>query len=262
MVPVARSATQWWSIRAEQVRVLVLGVDAARRAHPNAALMVDGVTTDLFNNGVGHSPFYPLGIDRVYLSPGSENSIRPVPDLADLRDVVLEPAVVRHALTQGTLVVYSISGDHLRNITEEYRRSAPERLADRLPDRVDLGNPLYSWLAGPEWLPLENGFRWMPGRATVRMRGPDVDGMKLSVDGYAPEEQLARSPRTLAVSVDDIVLGQAQIKDPESTFHRLFPLPPQLAGRGAVEVKLQVTPVEQIGNRELGLVISRVAIVR
>lgn len=155
-------------------------------------------------------------------------------------------------------MIYSISGDHLRNITETYRRSASEHLGHRLPGRVDLGNTLYSWLAGPEWLPLENGFRWMPQRATVRMRGPDSVGNKLSLDGYCPEEQLQRSSRQIVVSVDGIVIGSSRIRSPESTFHRLFFLPDVLVGREAVEVEIRVDPVETIGNRELGLVIGRV----
>lgn len=260
MIPVARTATAWWWVRAESVRNLVFGVEAAHHAHPDSVIVLDGVNTELFNNAVGHSPFYPLGIDKVYLTPGSEAKIESVPDLAEFRDIVLEPAVLRNALTTNRAVIYSIAGDHLRNITESYRRSAPDLPGDPLPSRIDVGNALYSWLVGPEWLPLETGFRWMPARATVRMRGPDAVGNKLSIDGYCPEEQLKRAPRHITVLMDGIVLGQSQIIDPESNFHRLFPMPDSLVGKKAVEVEIQVDPVSRIGNRDLGLIFGKIEI--
>ncbi len=260
MVPVARTATAWWYVRAEAVRTLVLGVEAAHKAHPDSVIVLEGVTTELFNNAIGHSPFYPSGIDKVYLAPGSEAKIASAPELAEFKDLVLEPSVLRNALTSGRAVVYSISGDHLRNITEIYKRSAPDRLADQLPSRVDIGNSLYSWLVGPEWLPLETGFRWMPGRGTVRLHGPVSVGNKLSLDGYSPEEQLKRSPRHLTVLMDGIVLGQTQIVHPESNFHRLFPIPESLVGKKEVELEIRVDPVERINNRELGLIVGRIEI--
>ena len=262
MIPVARTATAWWWGRAEAVRVLVLGVDAAHRAHPDSVIVLEGVTTELFNNAIGHSPFYPLGIDGVYLTPGSEANIQPAPELADFRDVVLEPAVLLKALATDRAVIYSSAGNHLRNITEVYKRSAPDRLGEYLPNRVDIGNSLYSWLVGPEWLPLETGFRWMPAHATVRLRGPDSVGNKLSLSGYCPLEQLKRAPRNITVLADGIVLGQSQILDPESTFHRLFSLPDSLVGKKSVEVEIRVDPVERIGNRELGLIVSRIEIAK
>lgn len=262
MIPVARTATAWWWSRAEAVRTMVLGVDAAHRAHPDSVIVLDGVTTELFNNAIGHSPFYPLAIEGVYLTPGSEAQIQPAPELADFRDVVLEPAVLLKALMSDRAVIYSIAGDHLRNITEIYKRSAPDRLGDRLPSRVDIGNSLYAWLVGPEWLPLETGFRWMPARATVHLRGPDSVGDKLSLSGYCPLEQLKRAPRHITVLADGIVLGQSQIVDPESTFHRLFSLPDSLVGKKSLEVEIRVDPVERIGNRDLGLIVSRIEIGR
>ncbi len=260
MVPVARTATAWWWVRAESVRSLVLGVEAAHRTHPDAVIVLDGVNTELFNNAIGHSPFYPLGLDKVYLTPGSAAKIEAVPDLAEFRDVELDPVVLQHALTTNRAVIYSIAGDHLRNITESYKRSAPDPLVGRLPRRIDVGNALYSWLVGPEWLPLETGFRWMPARATVRISGPDVGGNELSLDGYCPEEQLKRAPRHITVLMDGIVLGHSQIINPESTFHRRFHIPDSLIGKKAVEVEIRVDPVSRIGNRELGLIFGRIEI--
>jgi hypothetical protein len=127
-----------------------------------------------------------------------------------------------------------------------------------LPSRIDIGNPLYSWLLGPEWLPPLTGVRWMPGRATVRLRGP-VPGNRLSVDGYCPEAQLGEAPRHLIVSADGIAVGETQINDPESSFHRLFAIPDALLGRSSVQIELRVDPVVTKRGQEYGLVFGKIA---
>jgi hypothetical protein len=257
MIPVAHAATHWWREKTIPVRGLVLGVEAASESHPGKAILLDGITTGLFDDAVGQSAFFPLGIDDVYLTPGSELNIRPAPDEGDVTDQVVEPAATMHALINDQIVVYSIAGDHLRNITREYERLAPSRFSDRLPSHVDLGNPLYSWLLGPEWLPSQDGRRWMPGRATLQMQGPH-SGNKLSVDGYCPEEQLKEAPRHLIISADGIPVGETQINDPESSFHRLFSVPDALMGRDSVRIELSVDPVVRRGGQEYGLVFGKI----
>jgi hypothetical protein len=257
MIPVAHAATHWWREKTIPVRGLVLGVEAASESHPGKAILLDGITTGLFDDAVGQSAFFPLGIDDVYLTPGSELNIRPAPDEGDVTDQVVEPAATMHALINDQIVVYSIAGDHLRNITRGYERLAPSRFTDQMPSRVDVGNPLYSWLLGPEWLPTLNGVRWMPGRATLRIKGP-LAGNKLSVDGYCPEEQLREAPRHLIVSADGVTVGETQINDPESSFHRLFSVPDALMGRDSVRIELSVDPVVRRGGQEYGLVFGKI----
>ena len=70
----------------------------------------------------------------------------------------------------------------------------------------------------------------MPGEATVQMKGP-LPGNKLELDGYCPDEQLKQAPRHLIVSADGVPVGQTQINESESSFHRLFALPDALIGR-------------------------------
>jgi hypothetical protein len=221
-------------------------------------MLLDGVSSELYYNSVGQGALAPLGIDDVYLTPGSETHIRTAPDLADIDVTVLDPAAAMHAILNDQIVIYSIAGDHLRNITGAWERSAPNRLSDRLPGRADIGNPLYSWLLGPEWLSPLDGVRWMPGRATLRLQGP-VPGSKLSIDGYCPEEQLREAPRHLIVSADGIAIGDTQIKDPESSFRRLFSIPDSLLGRDSVRIELRVNPVMTIRGQEYGLVFGKIA---
>lgn len=257
MIPIAHAATHWWREKTIPVRDLVLGVEAASQSHPGKAILLDGITTGLFNDAVGQSAFLPLGIDAVYLTPGSELNIKPAPDEGDLDTLVVEPAATMHALIDDQIVVYSVAGDHLRNITREYERLAPSRFTDRLPRRVDVGNPLYSWLLGPEWLPPLDGVRWMPGQATLRIKGP-LAGNKLSVDGYCPEEQLREASRHLIVSADGVPVGETQINDPESSFHRLFTVPDALIGKESVRLELRVDPVVAKGGQEYGLVFGKI----
>jgi hypothetical protein len=127
-----------------------------------------------------------------------------------------------------------------------------------LPSRVDVGNPLYSWLLGPDWLPPLAGVRWMPGAASVQIRGP-VAGNKLSIDGYCPEEQLKEAPRHLIVSADGIPVGETQISDPESSFHRLFAVPAALAGKDSVRIELRADPVVIKDGQPYGLVFGKIA---
>ena len=260
MIPVSRSATHWWLNKTEPVRSLVLGVEAAREKHPGKAILLDGIPGPVYTDSIAQGAFYPLGITDVYLTPGSESAITPAADAADPDITVLDPAAASHAIENDRVVIYSLSGDHLRNVTAGYERSAPNRFANRLPGRLDAGNPLYSWLLGPTWLAPESGIRWMPGEASVRLRGPDTRGQKLVLDGFYPEEQLKSGPRHLTVSVDGVPVGQTQINDPESSFHRLFSLPDSLVGKEAVEIAIQVTPVERKGGQDYGMVFGKIAI--
>jgi hypothetical protein len=274
MIPVSRSATLWSLEKSNAVRGFVLGVDAAHHTHPGKAIMVDGVTAKLYEDSIGQGAFYALHEDAVYLTPGSEQHLQSGVDLVDLEKTIPDPAAVFHALQSHEIVVYSIAGDHLRNITESYERSAPVRLinpsvsASRFPVRIDVGNPLYSWLLGPSWLPTEAGVRWMPGKATVRIRRPEP-GKKLLIEGTVPGEVLRQNPRHLTVLIDGRETGKAKIADPETTFRRLFDIVPDpagstkkdAAGKEDVEIEIRVDPVSRIGGQDYGVVFGRIALV-
>ena len=265
MIPVSRSATRWWLNKTEPVRVLVLGVAAAHQKHPGKAILLDGIPGTVYDDSMSQGAFYPLHISDVYLTPGSEARITHAADAADPDISVLDPNVTYHAIENDQVVIYSLSGDHLRNITESFERSAPNRFVNRLPSRIDAGNPLYSWLLGPTWLQPESGVRWMPGKATVRLRGPDTRGNKIVLDGFYPAEQLNeelvnKTPRHLILSVDGVRVGETQINNPESSFHRLFSMPDASVGKSAVEIEILVDPVQRKNGQTYGVVFGKVAI--
>ena len=264
MIPVSRSATRWWLDRTEPVRVLVLGVEAAHRRHPGKAILLDGIPGSVSDDSMSQGAFYALRISDVYLTPGPQARTSHGADAADPDISVLDPDVLYHAMERDEVVIYSLSGDHLRNITESFQRSAPSRFQNRLPSRIDAGNPLYAWLLGPTWLQPESGVRWMPGEATVRLRGPDTHGNKIVLDGFYPAGQLTeqthKSPRNLIVSVDGVRVGETQINNPESNFHRLFPVPGASVGKSVVEIEIRVDPVERRNGQTYGLVFGKIAI--
>jgi hypothetical protein len=260
MIPISQSATHWSFDKTQTVRALVLGTDAARAKHPDKTILLKGITRGLYDDSMGQGAFAPLGIDNVYLTPESAPDIGGGENVADLETTVLDPDATVHAIKKDQVVIYSVAGDHLRNVTEGYELSAPSSSSDRLPSRIDVGNPLYSWLLGQGWLPPESGIRWMPGRATVHLRGPDSAGSKLELDGFFPAEQLKRVPRVLKVSVDGIPVGSIQIHDPESSFRRLFYLQPSVVGKDSIEIELEASPVDTRGGQEYGMVFGKIAI--
>ena len=260
MIPLSRVSTNWWLVRSLQVRAIVLGAQAARVSHPGKAIVLDGITSELFNLSLSDSSFAAAEVNGVYLTPESGLTIKAQADGADLESYVLEPAVMQRALTHDKVVVYSLESDHLRNITERYMRSASGRMVDRLPSRIDVGNSLYSWLLGPAWLPSESGVRWMPGSATLRLGIPVNGGSRLELQGHCPEAQLLQAPRHLMVLADGVVIGDTRIYDPESDFERLFPMPAVLAGKTAVDLEIRVDPVVHKDGQDYGLVFGKVAI--
>jgi hypothetical protein len=265
MIPLAKQSTRWWRDRTRPVRGLVLGVKAAQESNPGKTIVIDGISSDLYRDVFEASGFFPLGLDHVYLTPNAGDRLRLGGKSAGLSDNVIDAEPLRNAITHNQVVVYSDVGDHLRNITEVWERSNLDRLSpnqrpDQVPRRVEVGNPLLAFLLGPEWLPVEaSGFRWMPGRATVRLGGPRTAKDRLLLEGFCPEKQLSAGVLHLSVSVDGIPLPIAQISNPESNFRRLIAVPKSLVGRDSVVVEISLDRVLHEGGRELGLVFGTVA---
>ena len=63
-------------------------------AIPAKSILLEGVDTDLFWNGVLDRPFRLFGLDHIYLAPGSEKRIEAHPDLGNIGDYILPAAVV------------------------------------------------------------------------------------------------------------------------------------------------------------------------
>jgi len=235
----------------ERVRSLVEGVASARELHPGQIILLEGVDTELFYNAVLDHPFELLGIEHVYLTPGSERHIEAHPELGDMGEFVLPPEEVAKGLDHDEVAVYDVRGPRLRNITSTYA-TQPRDLG--LPHRVDVGGPLAAPLLGPEWYAPEGNHRWMPQRASLRMAGPTAAGQKLYLRGYYPAEQLRAGPVNVSVTVNGSALAPAAVSS-GGTFELAFPLPSALVGQSVIEITVAAGRTFRAGAdvRDLGL---------
>jgi hypothetical protein len=248
--PEAVAASKWNYDRTARVRDLVQGVAGAHELHPNKALLLEGVDTDLFWNGILDRPFRLLSIDQVYLAPGSEQRIEAHPELGDVGQFILPAAVAARALERDELIVYAVGGPRLRNITRVW--AAIER-PQTIPSRIDAASQLTSFLLGPEWYPSDGSHRWMPGRATFRIAAPKASGQKLWLRGNCPAEHLAGGPIPVTVVIAGGALPDQRIT--ESAFALGYDLPATEVGNPemTVEVRVGRTFRPPSDPRELGL---------
>ncbi len=257
-IPAARAGSRWYFERSREVRNLVLGVRAAREAHPGKTILVTDVTPDLYARSFAHSPFHALDIPEVYLAPDESNS--PQTNLNENRaDFVLPAEPVLQGLAQEEIEVYSASGQRLRNITTLYEKGLRAKGKPETPRIVDVGNARMTYLLGSSWYPLEGNFRWMPKRASLKIGGPQTGSEKLVLTGYCPPEQLRQGPLALSVFIDGEPLSPIEISRPETPFSRSLNLPPDTVGKKTVEVTLEVSRTIAVpaGGRPLGLAFGK-----
>ena len=254
----ARRHAQWYRARSEVQKALVLGVEGAHELHPDKVILLDGVDDDLFWGAIQQSPFQFLGIQNVYLTPGSEAFISSRPQIGDVSDLVLPADKTIRGLDANQIVVYRVGQGRLRNITQQYQPPAPPPSLT-LPRRIDMRDPLVTDDLGPGWYRFESGLRWMARTASVRMAGPRTAVQKLYVTATCPAIQLAKGPLPMTVTVDSVRLGTAQFTkaDGESTFD--FALPPETLGKGQIDITVEVGRTVRAGLdvRDLGLNFGR-----
>jgi hypothetical protein len=231
VLPEVVVASAWNHDLTIRVRHLVEGVAGAHERNPNKAILLDGIDTDLFWNGVLDKPYRLFGLDHLYLSPGSENHIDAHPDLGNINEYILPADVVANALKREEIVVYDARGPRLRNITQLYAALPHDRT---LPARVDAASPLTSYLLGPEWYKSDGDHRWMPKRATLRIAGPAAPGAQLYLRGECPGQLI---PLSVTVSIDGVPLPSTQIKD--GAFEVTFPLPDSAVGKPELNIVVE-----------------------
>jgi hypothetical protein len=262
-VPVARAVTRWNYQRSRASRNLVQGLIRAHEIHPNKAILLTGVSGDLFWSTLSDKAHRLVGVPDVYLTPGSEAAIGAHPELTEVSDYVLPAALAIRALEEDRAVVYSAGEDRLRNVTTLFQATARERWGEPgLPSRVEVGDLLFSDQLGPTWYPIEGTFRWMPKRATVVLRGPVASGARLFLNGYFASRPGKTVPLNVTVGVDGATVGQAALTKPDALFELNFPLPPEAVGKAKIEVAIEVdrTFVIPSDGRQLGLIFGTISV--
>ena len=252
-VPTQVATSQWNYAITMRVRNLVEGVAGIHERYPSKSILLEGVDTDLFWNGVLDRPFRLFGLDHIYLAPGSEKRIAAHPDLGNIGDYILPADVVAQALKREELVVYDVRGPLLRNITAVYAALPRD---SGLPLRVDAASPLTGYLLGPEWYESDGDHRWMPRRAGLRIGAPATRGQKLYLRGACPDEQLRAGPLPVTVTVEGVRLPATVIRPGENAFELVFALPDSVVGKAEMRVTVEVGRIFRPASdpRDLGLV--------
>ncbi len=254
VIPALRADTAWNYARTVRVRRFLGGLAAAHRLHPHQAILLDGVDRYLFVDAVRELAPRLIGIERVYLVPGSDRR----PDLEhedEIGDFVLSGALTSSALSRDDAVVYDVSGPRLRNVTANFMQM---RIARSLPAALNLADPLVAGLLGPEWYHSDENHRWMPKRATLRMAGAEHAGQSLYLRGNCGEEELRPGPLSITVTVDGVPLPPVLVRSPR--FEVSFPLP--AAAKPEMHVTIESSRIFRVpgDDRDLGLAFDEIAV--
>jgi hypothetical protein len=228
MLSANRIEVNWWQHRSIAIQRMVLGVARAHQLHPTQTILLDGVDEQLFRAGVYHHPFTIFGVSAVYLTPGSALG----------EDYELSAGLTVHGLNHNQIVVYQVGGPRLKAITSIYEKTVAQKLSTDPPRRLEMANPLMAYLLGPEWYAPEEGFRWMPHRATLRIGGPRTRSDKLYLEGFGP-------PNELRLSVDGTPLSLKIVDNP---FLCVLSLPDQSAGRNQMEISIEAVHTFRAGT--------------
>ncbi len=255
-IPQVHKVTHWWHARARRVRNLTLGVAEARQMHPRETILLTGVDDTLFWGGILDGCFRAVGVSEIFLSPDTVGHIQSRPVLGNVERFLLPGQAILRGLKNNAIIVYDVSDGKLVNVTRRYSQAAPSKFVDRPPSRVDAGNPLTAYVFGDTWHQIDNGYRWMPRRATLRLRGPDAPGATLTVQGFCPKRQLAQGPLGFTVTIDGVRMPEVKITRGDAQFTYDFPIPASAVGKPEIEIALESERVFKAegDGRELGLV--------
>ena len=253
MLRADRIEVAFWHRRSVEIQRMVLGVARAHQLHPAQTILLDGVDEEMFRDGVRHHPFGIFGVTAVYLTPGS--ALRLASLGLPVEDYELPGGPVVQGLDHDQIVVYQVGGPRLKAVTSTYTTGIAPKLDDAPPVRIDLANPLMGYLLGPEWYAPEEGFRWMPRRATLRIGGPHKRSDRLYLNGFCPPAELQAAPLPVRVWLDGVPLGEILLKSGDTPFHASLPVSDQSVGRKQVEIAIEAGRTSRTANdgRNLGL---------
>jgi hypothetical protein len=244
--------TAWFRARAGRIRALYRAVEQAR---PGTALMLSHVDNELFQSGFQDDPFRLVGINRVYLAPGTEKGIEARQDLGGTSRFTIAPEDAMRLLNRNELTVLDVGGAAPHDVTASFAATLGQQALQSTRNFVDVGSPVYASKIGPEWYKMENGFRWMPGRASVELAGPKSPAERLYVTGYGAGAALAGGPLTVTLRVKDKEIGSGKVTEPDRPFAFDVPIPAGIRGQTlplTIEISRTFHPAGD--PRELGLI--------
>ncbi|MGI8989494.1 MAG: hypothetical protein ACR2I2_07905 [Bryobacteraceae bacterium] len=261
-IPITWADTRWHYEIARSVKILVLGVAHAHELHPSSTILLGDIGNELYDNAIAHSPFRLVDAFNVYLTPEAAGRITPHPDNLPVSEFAVPPGPALNGLLREQVLVYVPAGDRLKNVTTNYEAVAEKQLKSETPQRVDAGNPLFGYLLGPTWYPIDTTYRWMPASATLRIGGPDSSRQRLYIHGICPAALTEAGPLRFTVAVNGTDVSVSEIQASETLFDRALELPASSVGKESIELELQVnrTLHRADEDRKLGLAFGIFAI--
>ena len=234
---------------------LIAGLTAAHKTNPVPVVLLSGIDDDLFWSGFYDDPFRLIGVEHVYLTPGAESGIAPHPEWGGTSHYLISLDDAVQALKTKRAEVYSVEDTALRRTTELIRPYLYQQYLDRHQNFVDAGDPLFRDRLGSTWYRAEDGYRWMPKTATLRLAGPKSASDMLYITGYCPSPLLAKGPVQVTFRANGLMLGSEKLAVPNQ-FQLRLRLPGQLLGEPTIQISIDVNRTAQIlpDIRPLGLI--------
>jgi hypothetical protein len=233
-IPLVQVDTEFKYERGRLARAIVLGVERAHEIHPNKLIVLHQIDAAQFWSGVADNPFRLFGAQNVYLSPESQKTLAAEIQAPEYARFALALPALAKALDSEQAVVYQLEGDRLRNITSVYQTSLPKDVTG-LPNFVRAGEPLFADQFGPEWNPLESGFRWMGPRGTVKLGNPP-GARTFQLRGWIPDEVAALKGH-LQAKLDGVTVGRIGLSR-QGNFEFTSEIPENLRDRRQLTLQL------------------------
>jgi hypothetical protein len=249
MIVAARNRDFWFH-RGQGVRTLMLGLARARAIHPDQTLVVTGLDGGRFYAALTANAARAMELGPVYLTPGSQQSIDPLPGEPAASTFEISWPALNKGLVEGSAVVYAPSGERLRNVSAIYRAMGhTEAQPEVVAGRVEPASPFYAAQLGEGWLGTGGQARWMGQRATALLPRANIgnrtsgDSKKsyatLVVEGYCPEVQFALGSFRIQASANGTSLGRLVVQPPAGTFRLEFGVPPDFVVTDRFQVTLE-----------------------
>ena len=214
----------WYLERSLPLRTLVRGLRDLNAGHPGRMVLLQGIKSDLFWTGFTDGPFRLIGLNRVYLAPGSENIIEDHPAWGDATKLWTTAEAAANALNAGDAAAFDFDdGKVLRDITKPYKTVATAEYLANHRSRIDIASPVFASL-----------LRSSPRSLTVELAGPASSNQALYVVAVSPKD----SSLHLVVSADGKKLGAIALDRPGARQEFRFAMPKQFVGTYSMHVSI------------------------
>jgi hypothetical protein len=254
--PYAAFACNWWYLRSERVKGVVMGAIAIRQAVPAKTLVITDIDETLFDGAFWDGGFQAFGVSEVYADPAERETLTASSFVAnqDSSSYFLDPADFRRGLLDRRVAVFSAAGPVPIDVTPRFEAQAQTAPA-LWPHRVDAASALTADYLRGDWFQPEGSHRWMGKKAGVVIAAPASPGEQLHLAGYCPAAQVKAGPLVVRVLVDGEEVGPLRITQGDTGFDAAFRLPSQVVGKASMEVTIQLDRTFRApgDSRDLGL---------